>query len=174
MAASILSFTIISPEVAQFGPRLGSISLLRRDGSTIPEIHTPGLITSCSRGVVPHLSRGHVNSTTAIRWANIPFESLYVLPYNFCEIVFSNSRLILLASKDNHRSQLSKLDHNLSITFSDSTQINTFSLFPHEIPLRDEKSLQTVKTSSRLNVSVVSARSVSPFPNNSITCIRND
>ncbi len=74
--ASTLSFAIIPSDIAHFGPRLGTVSLLRRDGSSVPELKTPGLMTACSRGVVPHLSRDHIKSTAAIRWANIPFESL--------------------------------------------------------------------------------------------------
>ncbi|KAK7687992.1 hypothetical protein QCA50_008362 [Cerrena zonata] len=56
-------------------PRLGTLSLQRLDGSSTPEIQTPGFITTSSRGVVPHLSRDHVRSTPSIRWTNIPFES---------------------------------------------------------------------------------------------------
>ncbi|KAL4264272.1 Queuine tRNA-ribosyltransferase-like protein [Pleurotus pulmonarius] len=56
------------------GTRVGTLTLVRPEGQTIT-IHTPGLITSTSRGVVPHLSRDHCQSTEAIRWANIPFET---------------------------------------------------------------------------------------------------
>ncbi|KAI0078488.1 tRNA-guanine transglycosylase [Panus rudis PR-1116 ss-1] len=72
---SALTFSLLPTDLAQFAPRLGSISLHRRDGSFTPEIQTPGFLTTSSRGIVPHLSRDHVHGTQAIRWANIPFES---------------------------------------------------------------------------------------------------
>ena len=59
-----------------FGPRVGSVSFRREDGTVLPEIDTPGLITATSRGVVPHLSRDHIVGTEAVRWVQLPFESL--------------------------------------------------------------------------------------------------
>ncbi|KAF9646442.1 tRNA-guanine transglycosylase [Thelephora ganbajun] len=65
-----------SPSSSHFNPRLGCLTLQRDDAtkSTI-KIATPGLLTTASRGFIPHLSRDHVNSTAAIRWVNIPFET---------------------------------------------------------------------------------------------------
>lgn len=75
MSACTLAFTLQN-DFAQFAPRLGTLSLQRLDGTSTPEIQTPGFITASSRGVVPHLSRDHVKMTNAIRLTNIPFESL--------------------------------------------------------------------------------------------------
>lgn len=63
-------------QAVPFGPRFGAISLQREDGFVLPEIKTPGLITTTSRGVVPHLSRDHTSLTEAVRWVQLPFESL--------------------------------------------------------------------------------------------------
>ncbi|KAI0040598.1 hypothetical protein FA95DRAFT_852071 [Auriscalpium vulgare] len=72
---STLRLDIESSSGTLFGPRLGKVSLQRdAEGSTL-EILTPGLITSTSRGVVPHLSRNNVNATAAICWVHVPFES---------------------------------------------------------------------------------------------------
>ncbi|KAH8112424.1 tRNA-guanine(15) transglycosylase-like protein [Phellopilus nigrolimitatus] len=38
-------------------------------------ISTPGFITSTSRGVVPHLTRDHVEATDAVKWVHVPFET---------------------------------------------------------------------------------------------------
>lgn len=62
--------------LGKFAPRLGTVSLRRQDGSEVEDIATPGLITTTSRGIVPHLSRDHVEGTDAIRWAQIHFETL--------------------------------------------------------------------------------------------------
>ena len=62
-------------QATPFGPRLGLLSLQREDGSVL-QIETPGLITTTSRGVVPHLSRDHTSLTEAVRWVQLPFESL--------------------------------------------------------------------------------------------------
>ena len=59
---------------SDFGPRLGKLSLNRPDATL--EILTPGIITSTSRGVVPHLSRDNTRATDAIRWVHVPFETL--------------------------------------------------------------------------------------------------
>jgi len=66
-----------TPSPSHFNPRLGSLTLRRNDAtkSTI-KIDTPGLLTTASRGLIPHLSRDHVNATVAIRWVNVPFETL--------------------------------------------------------------------------------------------------
>ena len=71
-----LSFSLASQQTAHFAPRLGVVSIRREDGTAIPEIRTPGLITTTSRGVVPHLSRDHTSITEAVRWIQLPFESL--------------------------------------------------------------------------------------------------
>lgn len=78
MSQSSLSFSIPNPK--RYGFRLGSVTLRRgpSDSSTTINIATPGLLASTSRGAVPHLSRDHVRMTDAIRWANVPFETLYV------------------------------------------------------------------------------------------------
>jgi hypothetical protein len=56
---------------------VGTATLARADlpQSTV-QVQTPALITSTSRGLVPHFSRDHQASTEAIRWVNVPFESL--------------------------------------------------------------------------------------------------
>jgi len=69
-----------SPSSSHFNPRLGSLTVQR--GNVVKsaiKIDTPGLLTTASRGLLPHLSRDHVNATAAIRWVNIPFETLWVL-----------------------------------------------------------------------------------------------
>ncbi|KAF9236047.1 tRNA-guanine(15) transglycosylase-like protein [Melanogaster broomeanus] len=38
-------------------------------------METPNILVGTSRGVVPHLSRDHCNSSDAIKWINVPFES---------------------------------------------------------------------------------------------------
>ncbi|EIM87554.1 uncharacterized protein STEHIDRAFT_56363 [Stereum hirsutum FP-91666 SS1] len=57
-----------------WGPRVGRVSIRRQDGTSL-EIKTPGLITSTSRGIVPHLARDTTRATKAIAWVHIPFES---------------------------------------------------------------------------------------------------
>ncbi|THH15996.1 hypothetical protein EW146_g4570 [Bondarzewia mesenterica] len=59
----------------EFGPRLGKVTLQRHGDSAVLEIATPSIITSTSRGVVPHLSRDTTRATEAIYWAHVPFES---------------------------------------------------------------------------------------------------
>ncbi|KAH7924918.1 hypothetical protein BV22DRAFT_1065892 [Leucogyrophana mollusca] len=77
----------------KFGGRLGKIILKRQhplteDGSAegsdppvkqttehIIDLDTPNFLSTTSRGVVPHLSRDHCNSMSALRWVHIPFES---------------------------------------------------------------------------------------------------
>ncbi|PCH38308.1 hypothetical protein WOLCODRAFT_136159 [Wolfiporia cocos MD-104 SS10] len=71
-----LTFSPIAlADLPTFGPRLGQIALHRQDGSAHLEISTPNLMTATSHGVIPHLSRDHVNVTKAIRWVHVPFES---------------------------------------------------------------------------------------------------
>ncbi len=75
MSQSSLSFSLQHP--VRYGPRLGSITLKRNaDMASNVTIATPGLFAGTSRGAVPHLSRDHVRITEALRWVNIPFESL--------------------------------------------------------------------------------------------------
>jgi queuine tRNA-ribosyltransferase len=57
-----------------FSPRVGKIVLNRPTGSL--QFLTPGLLTSTSRGIVPHLSGDHIKSTPEIRWLSVHFESL--------------------------------------------------------------------------------------------------
>ena len=69
-----------SPSTSHFNPRLGSLTLQRNDAAkSAIKIDTPGLLTTASRGLIPHLSLDHVNATAAIRWVNIPFETLWVM-----------------------------------------------------------------------------------------------
>ena len=77
-----LTFTL-PPCVPTFGPRVGRI-VLTRDGDRASAastrmpitMATPNLFVGTSRGVVPHLSRDHTHGSDAIRWLNVPFESL--------------------------------------------------------------------------------------------------
>lgn len=75
---STLSFNVSSPiPTPKLGARLGRIALNRSGvSSSNINIDTPGLLTTTSRGVVPHLSRDHVDQSNAIRWVHIPFETL--------------------------------------------------------------------------------------------------
>lgn len=66
----------IQPSPATFSPRLGTVTLSRLSENTSIELATPGIITSTSRGVVPHLSGDHTALSDAIRWIHVPFESL--------------------------------------------------------------------------------------------------
>ncbi|KIP09270.1 hypothetical protein PHLGIDRAFT_103075 [Phlebiopsis gigantea 11061_1 CR5-6] len=75
MATFNFNSSIPVSEGFTFGPRVGSVSFQREDGTVLPEIKTPGLITTTSRGVVPHLSRDHTIKTKAVRWVQLPFES---------------------------------------------------------------------------------------------------
>jgi hypothetical protein len=76
MSTLTFSLTRDVQQAAPFVPRLGAVSIQREDGSTIPDILTPGLITTTSRGVIPHLFRDHARQTEAVRWIQLPFESL--------------------------------------------------------------------------------------------------
>ena len=85
MGVPTLSFNLTA-SCLEFGPRFGQITLSRPttvqdngspsfDVSPIT-IDTPNILVGTSRGVVPHLSRDHCNSAGAIKWINVPFESL--------------------------------------------------------------------------------------------------
>ena len=75
-----LTFTL-PPCIPKFGPRVGRVELAR-DGvsdastSTLITMDTPNTLVGTSRGVVPHFSRDHTDGSDAIRWLNVPFESL--------------------------------------------------------------------------------------------------
>lgn len=69
-----LSFSV--GQSSRFGPRTGTVSLLRT-GTSI-SINTPALMVATSRGVVPHLGRDQYKRTSALRWISVPFESLCV------------------------------------------------------------------------------------------------
>ena len=66
-----------------FGSRLGSFQVSKKNSKSNGngnerkiELETPNLITSTSRGVVPHLTLDHVIATDAIKWVHVPFETL--------------------------------------------------------------------------------------------------
>ncbi|KAF8057003.1 tRNA-guanine(15) transglycosylase-like protein [Lyophyllum atratum] len=69
-----LQFTLAGTAQPCFGPRLGMLVLRRSNGIEI-KLETPALLTSTSRGVVPHLSRDHARLTNAIGWVHVPFET---------------------------------------------------------------------------------------------------
>ncbi|TFK87383.1 hypothetical protein K466DRAFT_663065 [Polyporus arcularius HHB13444] len=73
MAASPL-FTL-SVSSGKFGPRTGTLSINRNDGTPAIRTPTPALLTTTSRGVIPHLSRDSVRITDAIQHIHLPFES---------------------------------------------------------------------------------------------------
>ncbi|KAH9034992.1 tRNA-guanine(15) transglycosylase-like protein [Lactarius pseudohatsudake] len=73
-----LRFHVQQP-LSSFSPRLGSLSVHRASENTTISVSTPGLITSTSRGVVPHLSSDHTRVSDAIRWVHVPFESFLEL-----------------------------------------------------------------------------------------------
>lgn len=88
-----LSFTFTNPgQTTHFGPRLGRLQFKRLDDAEAQTILTPALITTTSRGIVPHLSRDHVKSTPSIGWTQVHFETLYV-----GTSVFQSSRYIYSA-----------------------------------------------------------------------------
>ena len=81
--ATLLNFSLTSPNPTRYGPRIGNIILKRsrdlpEDSSQnhVLQIPTPNLLTTTSRGVVPHISRDHYKLTDAILWVNVPFETL--------------------------------------------------------------------------------------------------
>lgn len=72
-----LSFRKSSKSI--FSPRLGKLTFIRElnNGENhLIEIPTPGILISAPRGVVPHLSRDHVEKSGAVRWLNVPIETL--------------------------------------------------------------------------------------------------
>lgn len=74
---STLSFELSSANSPQFGPRLGRATLRRHGEQAEISIDTPALISSTSRGVVPHLTRDHYTAAgDALSWVHVPFESL--------------------------------------------------------------------------------------------------
>ena len=79
--ATLLNFSLTSPNPTRYGPRIGNIILKRSrdlpdDSTNHLQISTPNLLTTTSRGVVPHISRDHYKITDAILWVNVPFETL--------------------------------------------------------------------------------------------------
>lgn len=76
-SVTMLNFSITSSNSIRYGPRIGNI-ILKRSGDLDSHlaIPTPNLITTTSRGLVPHLSRDHYKTTNAILWINVPFETL--------------------------------------------------------------------------------------------------
>lgn len=74
---TVLNFSLTSPNPTPYGPRIGNI-ILKRSADHHLQILTPNIITTTSRGVVPHLSRDHCKITNAILWINVPFETLWV------------------------------------------------------------------------------------------------
>ncbi|KAI0371770.1 hypothetical protein BV20DRAFT_1120421 [Pilatotrama ljubarskyi] len=59
----------------RFGPRIGTLTIVRDEGATIHQSQTPALLTATSRGIVPHLSRDHLHLTRTIRHIQLRFES---------------------------------------------------------------------------------------------------
>ncbi|KIJ63113.1 hypothetical protein HYDPIDRAFT_182431 [Hydnomerulius pinastri MD-312] len=84
MRLPLLTF-VLSSTLPQLGPRLGKLVLTRptrkldetpsSSDTTVLEMETPNILVGTSRGIVPHLSRDHCNSSDAIKWINVPFES---------------------------------------------------------------------------------------------------
>lgn len=72
--APVLNVSLTSLNPTIYGPRFGNITL-KRSGDGHLQIPVPNIITTTSRGVVPHLSRDHCKSTKAILWINVPFET---------------------------------------------------------------------------------------------------
>ena len=66
-----------------FSPRLGRLTVTKAEGHTV-QVETPGFITSTSRGIVPHLTKDHVDRSDAIRLVNMPFETLWVFSAQNC------------------------------------------------------------------------------------------
>ncbi|KAF5384379.1 hypothetical protein D9615_003133 [Tricholomella constricta] len=65
-----LQFALTHPDQqTTFGPRLGTLVVRSIT------LDTPTLLTSTSRGVIPHLSRDHVRKSPALAWLHVPFES---------------------------------------------------------------------------------------------------
>lgn len=89
-----LAFTL-PPRIPKFGPRVGRVALTRdgadevsaraSTGDTAVSItmDTPNIFVGTSRGIVPHLSRDHTHGSDAIRWIDVPFESLCVVDVSF-------------------------------------------------------------------------------------------
>ncbi|KAG6901829.1 hypothetical protein C0995_007399 [Termitomyces sp. Mi166 len=69
-----LRFSLDAGAPTPFGPRTGMLVLSRPSGASI-SLPTPTLLTTTSRGVVPHLTRSHVRSSSAIGLVHVPFET---------------------------------------------------------------------------------------------------
>ena len=85
-SASVEAPAAASASQELFGSRLGSFQVSKKNSKSNGngngrkiELETPNLITSTSRGVVPHLTLDHVMTTDAIKWVHVPFETLWVL-----------------------------------------------------------------------------------------------
>ncbi|KAG6906713.1 hypothetical protein DXG01_012455 [Tephrocybe rancida] len=74
MDRSTLRFSFDEAAAPLFGPRRGTLVIERPTGHTIT-LQTPALLTGTSRGVVPHLSRGHTRASAAIGLLHVPFET---------------------------------------------------------------------------------------------------
>lgn len=78
--ATLLNFSLTSPSPTRYGPRIGNVILKRSkdlpDDSSHLQISTPNLLSTTSRGVIPHISRDQYKITDAILWVNVPFETL--------------------------------------------------------------------------------------------------
>ncbi|KAH9483434.1 hypothetical protein JR316_0002902 [Psilocybe cubensis] len=72
-AATTLTFSLTT--TSPCGARTGTLVSRRAASEKEMRIQTPNLITSTSRGVVPHLSRDHHRESAAIKWVNVPFEN---------------------------------------------------------------------------------------------------
>ncbi|KAL5514900.1 hypothetical protein ACEPAG_2216 [Sanghuangporus baumii] len=88
------------------GPRLGRLTVKKPDGSEI-KIDTPGIITSTSRGVVPHLTGDYVQKSDAIRWVHIAFETFLERTPPIPTLIDANKPLETLAGLQEDRHVLS-------------------------------------------------------------------
>ncbi|KAF8995186.1 tRNA-guanine(15) transglycosylase-like protein [Cyathus striatus] len=72
----VLQFSLLNPTSSlKFGPRIGTVVLKRPGTENHITISTPGLLTTTSRGLIPHLSKDNIRLTEAIRWVGVPFET---------------------------------------------------------------------------------------------------
>ncbi|KAL5478248.1 hypothetical protein ACEPAI_2432 [Sanghuangporus weigelae] len=88
------------------GPRLGRLTVKKPGGSEI-KIDTPGIITSTSRGVVPHLTRDHVQKADVIRWVHMAFETFLERTPPIPTLIDANKSLETLAGLQEDRHVLS-------------------------------------------------------------------
>ncbi|KAL5520596.1 hypothetical protein ACEPAF_2597 [Sanghuangporus sanghuang] len=93
------------------GPRLGRLTVKKPGGSKI-KIDTPGIITSTSRGVVPHLTRDHVQRAESIRWVYMAFETFLERTPPIPTLIDANKPLETLAGlqEDKHVLSMSLRD----------------------------------------------------------------